>query len=487
MRDMLLLVNLDHPASRSVARKLRGEGYFCLIVSPEDFEEQPIPEGAKGLVLCGGSAGTDCPVPGPERLIAAGLPVLAFGDAALTLCERLGGSTVLLDSAARSVRVSYGQQERLLEGLEEGERYLPNPICVNLPEDTRPVAWVAEGGVIGFALNNAPVYAFAFQVENNDPEGVGLLRAFAGTVCGCEAWWNDEAFIESAIREIREAADGGDAICAISGGVDSAVCAKLGAMALGEKMHCVFVNTGLLREGEAEDIMDTLQRGAGLSVWQIDAREEFIEALRDIRSPKEKEQIIYSRLRAHIRHAVSAMPDVRIFLQGTNYSDVFGSSLSLRQELTGARVRLLEPVRSLFKDEIRRVAQAIRLPESVCRRQPFPSSGLALRIVPTVTEEGVRTLGTADRIVREEIEGAGLNRRLWQYYASLYENPTGLGGGMIVTVRAVQAQERGAVAARLPSDLLERITERVLAELPEVARVYYDLTPSHSYNRMEWS
>lgn len=487
MGDMLLLVNLDNPASRAVARKLRGEGYFCLLVSPEDFAQQPVPEEARGLVLCGGSTGTPGGLAEADPYISAGLPLLAFGDAALALCQRLGGSIVSLGETARSVRVSYSQQEGLLEGIEEGDRYLTHPVCVNLPENARPVAWTSEGGVIGFAMNSAPVYGFAFQVESNDPEGVGLLRAFAGKTCGCSAWWNYDAFIDRAIDAIRGAAEGGEGICAISGGVDSAVCAALGTLALGDKMHCVFVDTGLLREGEADDIMVTLGKEANLQIRRIDAREDFLEALRDVRDPGEKEKIIYSRLRAHLRHEVSGMPEVRLILQGTNYSDVFGSGLNLRTELTGARVRLLEPVRSLFKDEIRKVAQALRLPDSVCRRQPFPSSGLALRLYPTVTEERLGWLATADRIVREEIEGPGLSRKLWQYYASLYENPIDPAGGMIVTVRAVQAQERGAVAARLPNDVLERITERVMAEIPAVIRVYYDMTPSRTYNRMEWS
>ncbi len=485
MNDMLLLINLDIPASRAVARKLRGEGYFCLIADCGRSLSEEITADTRGIVLCGGSEGVAAEIPGVDEILAAGLPVLAFGDAALGLCEHFGGTTVSLGQRERPVTLSSDRQERLLRDIAGAERFIPQPAAMNLPAGCRPVCWSPEGAVMGFARNDRAVYGFAFQVESNDPEGVHLLRNFARDICGCDAWWNDDAFIERAIGEIVETAEDGEGICAISGGVDSALCAALGARALGERMHCLFIDTGLLREGEADQIMNSLSRIAGLRVQRIDAQAEFLEALQGVTGAKEKEQIIYARLRAHIRHEVSGRPEVRVILQGTNYSDTFSGGISLRTELTGARVRLLEPVRYLFKDEIRRVAQMLRLPEEVCKRQPFPSSGLALRITPVVTEAHLRELGTADRIVREEIEAAGLNKRLWQYYASLYEYP-GDNGGTVIVLRAVQAMDRGAVAARLPSDMVERMTERILRDVPNVSRVLYDMTPSKTYRRIEW-
>ncbi len=486
MNDMLLLINLDVPASRAVARKLRGEGFFCLIADGDRPVTDEITGDVKGLVLCGGSEGKPAAIPNLESILSAGLPVLAFGDAALGLCEISGGTVVRLGDGPRPVTLSSDTHERLLSNIAAAERYLPHPMAMNLPAGTRPVCWSAEGAVMGFARNDRAVYGFAFQVENNDPEGVHLLCNFARDICGCEAWWNDDTFIDRAIREIRETAEGGEGICAISGGVDSALCAALGTKALGDRMHCIFVDTGLLREGEADSIMDNLHRIAGLHVRRIDAQADFLEALSGVTGSREKEQIIYARLRAYIRHEVSAMPEARVILQGTNYSDTFGTGMSLRTELSGARVRLLEPVRFLFKDEIRRVASALRLPEAVCKRQPFPSSGLALRITSEVTAAHLAELGTADRIVREEIEGAGLNRRLWQYYASLFDSP-GDRGGIVIVIRAVQAMDRGAVAARLPNDVVERMTERILRDVPGVSRVLYDMTPSKTYRKMEWT
>lgn len=484
--DLLLLINLDIPASRSVARKLRGEGFFCLVMPagsrPEDFPE----EGVKGLVFCGGSTGHPIRIPCLEACLQLNLPILALGDAALTLCQYYGGSLTEPEDKAASVAVRFTGTALSREGLGESGRYLAHP-CYMVPSPRMEPIATADGGVLGFRVPEGNVYAMAFQVENNDPDGLQLLVSYGQNVCGCDAWWSQRAFIDTAVREIQEAADGGDGFCAISGGVDSATCAALGKLALGTRMHCLFVDTGLMREGEPDNVMENLAGIAGLDIQRVDAREEFIQALEGVADPEQKERIIYSRLRAHLRHAVSLLPDVRVILQSTNYSDTFGRRVELNPELPSAGIRMLTPLRYLFKDEIRRVAETLGLPEAVCRRQPFPSSGLALRIVPLVTGERLAQLGTADRILREEIEEGGYNKRLWQYYATLFEDPIPGDEGLVVVIRAVQTAQGGAVAARLPSDLAERVTERILAGIPQVRRVFYDLTPSRSYGRVEWS
>ena len=486
MADMLLLINLDIPASRSVARKLRGEGFFCLVMPagtrPEDFPEA----GVRGLVFCGGSTGEPVAVPCLEEYLTLGLPVLALGDAALTLCQHYGGGLSEIGEKPASVSVRFTGTVLSREGLGESDRYLVHPRYM-IPSARMEAVAVADGGVLGFRTAENNVYAMAFQVENNDPDGLQLLVSYGRELCGCEAWWSQRAFVDAAVREIREAAEGGDGLCAISGGVDSATCAILGQLALGDRMHCLFVDTGLMREGEAEDVMENLAGIAGLHVIRVDAREEFVQALEGVREREQKERIIYSRLRAHLRHTVGLLPDVRVILRSTNYSDTFGRRVELNPELPAGGVRMLEPLRYMFKDEIRRVAESLSLPESVCRRQPFPSGGLALRIVPLVTEERLRQLGTADRILREEIEGGGYNKRLWQYYAMLIEDPIPGDEGLVVVIRAIQSTQGGAMAARLPADVTERVTERILAEIPQVRRVFYDLTPSKSYGRVEWS
>ena len=486
MQDMMILINLDSPSSRSIAEKLRVSGYFCLVQPAGATPEEFLSEEVRGILLCGPAVGQPCEIPNLEKYLQTGLPILALGDAALSLCCSLDGTLSADTDMAGSVPVHFDPEDPLLAGVKDSDRYLPAARWLSLSPQIRGVASSA-GRVLGFRMAERPVYGFAFQIESNDPDGMQLLNRFGAEICRCEPWWSDRALIDRAVEEIRLAAEDGMGVCAISGGVDSAVCAKLGSLALGERMHCLFVDTGLLREGEAEDVMENLGRIAGLQVTRVEARGEFIQALENVSDAGEKQRIVYALLRAHLRHWVSQHPDVRVILQGTNYSDTFGKNVSLDTELPSARVRLLEPLRCLFKDEIRQIGEILGLPESICRRQPFPSSGLALRIIPMVTEERLRQLGTADRILREEIEGGGYNKRLWQYYAMLYEDSLPEDGGLMVILRAIQAQERGAVAARLPADLTERITQRILREIPEVRRVLYDLTPSKTYGQMEWA
>ena len=408
--------------------------------------------------------------------------MLALGDAALTLCCYLGGELGGQAEKPGAEQIHKVSDDPILTGLNESERYYP-ALRQMVPSSQVTVLAECGSGPVGFRREDGAVYGFSFQVENNDPDGLQLLLNFAGTVCGCAAWWSNRRFIEDALEEIRAAAEDGEAVCAISGGVDSAVCAMLGQRALGSKLHCIFVDTGLLREGEADNVIETL--GPLLNIKRIDARDEFVEMLAGVRDPKEKEIRIFSLLRAILRREVSQLSDVRVILQGTNYSDMFGVQHNV-MELPSARVHIVEPVRFLFKDEIRRVAEDLGLPECVCRRQPFPSSGLALRILPEVTPELLAQLRAADAIFMEELESSGQNRRLWQYYAIISEDPIPGDEGTLVVLRAVQAIEGGAVAARLSSDLTERVTERILTGVPNVRRVLYDLTPSHSYGRVEW-
>ena len=335
--------------------------------------------------------------------------------------------------------------------------------------------------MVGLRVRQRDVYGLAFPLERNDPSTVQLLTNFCCRKCGCTRWWSERAFIEEAKTAIAEAADGGDALCALSGGVDSGVCALLGSLALGTRLHCIFVDTGLLREGEAEEVMEAYQLQLGLNVRRIDARAEFMLALQGVTDPGETERIIRSLLRDILRREAKAIPGVTLLLRGTNYADT-PSPEDNAALLDGLRV--IEPVRELFKDEIRHVGESLGLPQSMTSRQPFPGSGLASRIMASVTAERLAILREADAIFRKEIEAAGLHRRLWQYFAALALSPLP-GGGVMIILRAVQAVEGGSgMPARLPSDLLERVTEDILRTCPDVQRVFYDYTPSKTYARL---
>lgn len=484
MRDMVAIINLDGTASRSMTRKLRAEHIFCKILPADVTAEELLAQEAMGVLLAGGETGEAPAIPQLEALVACGLPMLAMGDAALTVADQLGGMLGLKSDEPQVPQVHYDEDDPLFRGVEDGERYL-KAMRTLFPGEGMTTIALAEEGALGVKLDDKPVYALAFQAEQNDPDGMQMLLNFCTDVCGCTLWWSNEAFMARAEEEIRRIADGGEAICALSGGVDSGVCALLGHRALGQKLHCIFVDTGLLRKDEGDQVIAFYRDQMGLNLKRIDAREQFLTALAGVRSSAEKEQIIFSLLTDILEKEIAALPDVRVILQGTNYSDALSAPTTHPLPAAKDTVQLVEPVRELFKDEIRRVAEYLDLPSVMIQRQPFPGSGLALRILGDVTEDNLHILREADAILREEIEQSGQNKRLWQYFATLATDPT-CPDHCVIILRAVQASEGGpATASRLPYDLLERVCEQVRL-LPRVSRVMYDLTPSDNYAHIEW-
>lgn len=483
MRDLVAIINLDDAACRSMTRKLRSERIFCTILPAGVTAEEVLAHEPMGLLLAGGETGDAPEIPHLAELADCGLPLLAMGDAALALCEGLGGILALKSDESQVAEVRYDEDDPLFRDVEDGERYLlrMRPL---LPAEGMITVAMSDGGALGVKLADRPVYALAFQAEQNDPDGLQMLLNFCTDVCGCTLWWSNEAFMAQAEEEISRITGDGEAICAISGGVDSGVSAVLGHRALGERLHCIFVDTGLLRKDEGDQVVAFCRDQMGLNVRRIDAREQFLTALSGVTGPRRKEQIIFDLLTGIVAREVAALPDVRVILHGTNYSDALSGGASPQPPCPG--VTVVEPVRQLFKDEIRRVAEELGLPSVTIQRQPFPGSGLALRILSDVTEDKLRILREADAIFRREIEESGQNKRLWQYFATLADDPVS-GSGCVVTLRAVQTAEGGAASAsRLPYDLLERVCEQIRRQLPEVSRVLYDLTPSSNYAHIEW-
>ena len=485
MRDMVVLVSLDGGVCRSMARKLRGEHIYCKILPADVTAEEVLSQDALGVLLAGGSRGEAAPIPHLNDLLACGLPIMAMGDAALSACLALGGSLGPRAEEPGVVSVHFENDERLFAGVEDSERYLPARRTMQITwGGAMPIA-VTDGGVLGFRDAERPVYALAFQAERNDLCGTQLLLNFCHSICGCTLWWSNQAFVERAREEIERLSCGGNALCAISGGVDSGVCALLGNMALGHRLTCIFVDTGLMRQDEAAQVMAFYRDQIGLNVRLIDAKAEFLEALRGKQDPKDKESVIFQLLRDILNREAAKLPEASLLIQGTNFSDT-QTAADFPLEPPSPSVRLIEPVRELFKDEIRRVGEELGLPPSMTLRQPFPGSGLATRILAEVTPERLAILREADALFRREIEEAGQDKRLWQYFASLAELPFS-GGGMVVTLRAVQASDGAAsMPARLPSDLLERVSQAIRDALPQVVRVLYDLTPSRNYDQVEW-
>lgn len=477
MQDFVILINLDDSVSGALARKLRGDSIYCRILPAAATADEVLQSQARGVILASGFTGQAAEFPQMMDYLQSGLPMLCLGDAALTLCTTLGGElSQELESSIVTVR--YDSQDSLFDGVEDGERYLPVCRGMVFNEEQGSVCAAADETVVGMRARQRDVWGLAFPLERNDPGTSRLLGNFCRDKCGCTPWWTERTFIERAKEAISEAAGDNDALCALSGGVDSGVSALLGHLALGQRLHCIFVDTGLLREGEADEVMDAYQNQVGLQVRRVDARAEFLLALKGVTDPGEKERIISMLLREILRREAETLPGVKLILRGTNYADrpMPEDVASLPQG-----IQVIEPVKELFKEEIRQVGESLGMPAAMINRQPFPGSGLASRIMASVTAERLALTRKADVIFRQEIEAAGLQKRLWQYYAALALSPLP-NGGVLVILRAVQASAGGAgMPARLPGDLLERVTAQVMQECPEVQRVFYDCTPSRSY------
>lgn len=481
MRDFVVLINLDEAVSRSMARRLRSERIYCRVLAPTVTAEEVLRQNVRGVIIAAASTGVPAELPHLLDFLQSGLPMLCMGDSALTLAELLGGTLTDLPKPGGVECVRFDHTTAIFEGMEDGERYLHAIRYMTVPAEKATPAAVTEEGALGIRVVQRDVWGLALQLERNDPGAMQLLMNFCLKVCGCTQWWTNQAFIDQAKEEIQQAAAGGDAICALSGGGDSGVCALLGHMALGTRLHCIFVDTGLMRKGEVMQVMDFYSNQIGLNLRRVDATEEFLAALAGVTDPKEKERIIFQLLRDVLCREAAAIPGVKVMIQGTIYTDVI-KGVQFPMSLPDAAV--VEPVRELFKDEVRCIGEELGMTPAMLLRQPFPGSGLASRILTDVTRERLAIVREADAIFRYEIQQNNQHKRLWQYFAALACEPEA--DGYVITLRAVQSVDgTGGMAARLPNDLLERVTVDILSRCPQVSRVMYDLTPSKTYMQSE--
>ena len=483
MRDMVLILNFDSAGSRAVARALRAEMVYCKIVAPDISRSQVESQQPLGLILAGG-VGESIPEGIDEGLLNGDWPVLALGDTAAMLCRSLGGSVqedTMLDSGIGAVSFAASP---LTEDMDSCDRMLRCLRNLTLPETCQVLAQTQEQAV-GFMHASLPLYGMQFTLEPNDTDGIRLLLNFAEKICGCTRWWNYDVYIERTVTELQRLAGDGQAICAVTGGLTSGVTAMLAHRALGSRLQCVFIDTGLMRENEGLQIHDYYRDQLGLNVYHVPAGNRFIKALEGVTDPDEKRRVIHETMQAILDETMAQLGNFSVILRSTTANDLMhGLDASKRPGLRGGGTTV-EPLRELFKDEIRGVAEHLGMPEELLCRPSFPGSGLALRILGEVTPARLATIRAADQIFSDEVRAAGLEKRMRQHFAVLSPIPAEE-GRVVIVLRAVQSGDGEAYATRMPYDLLERVTQRILQELPEAARVVYDLTPSSRRNGAEW-
>ncbi len=510
--EAVAVIDFGSQYSQLILRRVREAHVYCELVAHNSPDEELQRLQPKGFILSGGPASVyDHGAPSlPHYVLDSGLPVLGICYGMQLLADRLGGLV------SRAEKREYGLAELQIDNIysplfvglpfsqsvwmSHGDR------IEELPSDFKALAHTASSPFAAMGDEERQLYGLQFHPEvSHTPYGAAIISNFLYRICGCEGAWTPQSFIEQSVAQIRAKVGSRKVVCALSGGVDSTVAATLVQRAVGEQLTCIFVDHGLLREGEAEKNMDLFQRQLGLSVIHVDARRRFRERLKGVVDPEEKRRVIGEEFIRVFEDEASKVGPVDYLVQGTLYPDVIESAgtgtqgaarIKTHHNVGGLPSRmnfsLVEPLRYLFKDEVRRVGSDLGLPEEVVYRHPFPGPGLAVRIVGEVTEERVAILRAADGIVVEEVKKAGLYREIWQCFAVLtpIRSVGVMGDGRtyeyVVAVRAVTSED-GMTAdwAVLPSEVLARISSRIVNEVPGVNRVVYDVTTKPP-STIEW-
>lgn len=501
--DTILVLDFGGQYCHLIGRRIRDRGVYSEIV-PSDITVDEIKAlnekfNIKGIILSGGPSSVyepNAPKMNPE-ILEISLPVLGLcyghqliariikGTVKPATCKEYGIAEVIIDRPV-GILNCLGKKETVW--MSHGDTVL------KLPPDFESLAHTSSCPIAAFRHKNKPIYGLQWHPEViHTKNGEKMLNNFIFEICECNANWKMEDLIQKMIREIKSEVGGAKAIIGLSGGIDSSVATALAAQALGNKLTAVFVDHGFMRQGEPEAIEETFKK-FDINFVIANAQKRFIKKLKGVVDPEKKRKVIGEEF-IRVFEEIAETSDAKYLLQGTIYPDRIESGFKKNSDVIKSHhnvaglpsnikfKKIVEPLRDLYKDEVRKVAKMLNLPAEIVNRQPFPGPGLAVRIIGELTEEKVEITKKADAVVREEIEKAGLQEKVWQYFAVLTDiKATGVKGdarayGYVVAVRVAESQEAmTANFAQIPYPVLERISTKITNEIPQVTRVVYDIT-----------
>ncbi|MDA0596807.1 MAG: glutamine-hydrolyzing GMP synthase [Chloroflexi bacterium] len=508
----IVILDFGSQYSRLIARRVREANTYCELVphdaGPEILEDQDV----VGIILSGGPNSVyedDAPM-APTWVYDAGVPILGICYGMQLIAHQLGGTV------ARGTEREYGhavlhkdgQDNILFDGLEnEVPVWMSHGDKIEeLPPGFKSMAYTENSPLAVMGNENGTYFGIQFHPEvAHTPQGSEILRNFVFGVCGAPGDWTPANFVNDAVARIKEQVGDGKVICALSGGVDSTVAAALIHRAIGDRLTCIFVDNGLMRKGEADRVQNVFASQLGVNLIFVDGTERFLHALKDVTDPEVKRKCIGAEFIKIFEEVAIDIGEVDYLAQGTLYPDVIESTsadskashkIKTHHNVGGLPehmdLKLVEPLRYMFKDEVRKAGAELGLTPQSVNRQPFPGPGLAIRIMGEVTPEKLEILRNVDWIVIDEIKNDGLYDKLWQSFAVLTNTKTvGVMGDQrtyqyVVAIRAVTSDDAmTADWARLPYDTLARISNRIVNEVDEVNRVVLDIT-SKPPGTIEW-
>ncbi len=508
-QSVVAVLDFGSQYTQLIARRVRELGVYSELIS----SDAPISEIERldpaAYILSGGPMSVYEPgAPQlPEYVLESGKPVLGICYGMQLITHALGGHVApaqhreygpALVRRTGDSPLFHNLDSDLQVWMSHGDRIesMPEGFVALASSANAPLAAMGKGNILGIQFHPEVVHT---------PKGKEILANFLFNVVGLQPTWTTASFIEDSIRQIRDTVGDGRVLCGLSGGVDSSVAAALVHRAIGDQLTCLFVDNGLLRQSEAEQVVETFGRHMHMNLVAVDASDRFITALEGVSEPEEKRKRIGATFIRVFESESAKLGHFEFLAQGTLYPDVIESATPERPNAARIKThhnvgglpadlkfKLVEPLRYLFKDEVRRVGFELGLPEEIVGRQPFPGPGLAVRLLGPVSRPRLETLRAADAIVRAELHAAGLDREIWQFFAALLPiQSVGVMGDFrtyadVVAVRAVTSSD-GMTAdwAQIPYDVLARISSRIVNEVPHVNRVVYDIT-SKPPATIEW-